>query len=133
MAQGPAKGLGYGAFACRDRDGLDQIRDRAAAGGGEVLASPSVLFGDEAFAVRDPDGNLVVFGLDRPEPPRPGLRGPIQHLTLATHDMEAIEAFYAGTLGFMVSDRVRKPDGTVSTCFMRSNHEHYSLACFRAD
>ncbi len=133
VEQGPAKGLAYGAFACRDREGVDELRARAMAEGIEVLPSPTPLFGAEAFAVRDPDGNLIVFGLGEREPPRAGLRGPIQHLTLATHDVEAIEAFYAGKLGFMVSDQVRKKDGKVSTCFMRSNHEHHTLACFRAD
>ena len=130
ITTGQAKKLGFTAFACRDRDGLAELKARAAAEQLAIQPSPSRLFGDEAFAVADPDGNIVVFGLGRQEPPRPGLRGPIQHMTLATHSVEAIEAFYAGKLGFLVSDRVVKPDGTVSTCFMRSNHEHHTLACF---
>jgi catechol 2,3-dioxygenase-like lactoylglutathione lyase family enzyme len=133
VAEGPAKGLGFGAFAARDAEGLGEIRARAVAEAVEILPSPTPLFGAEAFAVRDPDGNQIVFGLAQQEPPRAGLRGPIQHLTLATHDVDAIEAFYAGKLGFLVSDRVVKPDGTVATCFMRSNHEHHTLACFKAD
>ncbi len=127
---GPAKKLGFAAFACRDEAGLDAIRARAGAEGVEILPSPSPLFDARAFAVRDPDGHLIIFGLAAEAPPRKGLRGPLQHLTLATHDVGAIEAFYAGRLGFMVSDRVMKPDGTVATCFMRSNHEHHTLACF---
>jgi catechol 2,3-dioxygenase-like lactoylglutathione lyase family enzyme len=133
VAAGPAKGLGFGAFACRDRDGVNEIRRRASDHALEILPSPTPLFGEEAFSVRDPDGNLVVFGLGAPEPTRTGLRGPIQHLTLATHDAEAIEDFYAEKLGFLVSDRVRKPDGSLATTFMRSNHEHHTLACFRAE
>ncbi len=132
VASGAAKRLDFGAFATRDREGLLEVRARAEAGHVEILPSPSPLFGDEAFGVRDPDGNLIVFGLGRAEPPQAGLRGPIQHLTLATNDVDAIEAFYVGKLGFLVSDRVRKPDGSVATCFMRSNHEHHTLACFRA-
>ncbi len=130
ITAGKAKKLGFTAFACRDLEGVDDLRARAMSEQLTILPSPTRLFGDEAFAVRDPDGNIVVFGLGRQEPPRPGLRGPIQHMTLATHSVEAIEAFYAGKLGFLVSDRVVKPDGTVSTCFMRSNHEHHTLACF---
>lgn len=133
LAHGPAKGLGYGAFACRDHDGLHAIRARAMAEGLEIIASPSPLFGDEAFGVRDPDGNLILFGLGQAETLARGLRGPLQHLTLATHDVDAIEAFYVGKLGFLTSDRVLKDDGTVATCFMRSNHEHHTLACFRAE
>jgi catechol-2,3-dioxygenase len=64
------------------------------------------------------------------EHPRNGLKGPIQHLTLATGDVGAIEGFYAGKLGFSVSDRVLDGEGKVMTCFMRSNHEHHTLACF---
>jgi catechol 2,3-dioxygenase-like lactoylglutathione lyase family enzyme len=133
FTKGTARQLGFGAFATRDPDGLNEIRMRARDAGVELLPSPSKLFGEEAFGVRDPDGNLILFGLGKREPPPAGLRGPLQHLTLATHDVDAIEAFYADKLGFLVSDRVRKPDGSVATCFMRSNHEHHTLACFRAD
>jgi catechol 2,3-dioxygenase len=130
VTQGRAKKLSFAAFACRDLEGVESLRARAITEKLDILPSPTTLFGEEAFAVRDPDGNLIVFGLGRQEPVRPGLRGPIQHLTLATRNVEKIEAFYAGKLGFMVSDRVVKPDGSVSTCFMRSNHEHHTLACF---
>eukprot|EP01037_Dinobryon_pediforme_P009304 gene9304-9385_t len=133
FTQGAAKKLSFGAFAARDREGLDEIRARAEASGVAILESHSPLFGDEAFSVRDPDGNAIVFGLGREEATLPGLRGPLQHLTLATHDVQAIEDFYTGVLGFLVSDRVLKDDGTVATCFMRSNHEHHTLACFKAD
>jgi catechol 2,3-dioxygenase len=130
ITQGRAKKLSFAAFACRDLEGVENLRTRAITEKLDILPSPTALFGEEAFAVRDPDGNLVVFGLGQQEPVRPGLRGPIQHLTLATRNVEEIEAFYAGKLGFMVSDRVVKPDGSLSTCFMRSNHEHHTLACF---
>jgi len=131
FAQGPDKTLGYCAFACRDAEGLAAIRARAEGRGAGILPSPSPLFGAEAFGVRDPDGNLVIFGLSKGDIRRPGLRAPLQHLTLATHDPEAIEAFYVGTLGFLTSDYVRNEEGAVQTCWMRSNHEHHTLACFR--
>ena len=63
VEKGAAKGLAYGAFGCRDRDGLDELRARASAEGIETQPSPSPLFDASAFAVRDPDGNLIVFGL----------------------------------------------------------------------
>jgi catechol 2,3-dioxygenase-like lactoylglutathione lyase family enzyme len=130
---GKNKKLGYGAFACRDAEGLAALRARAESEGLEVLRSPSPLFGPDAFAVRDPDRNTVVFGLSNQEEMRKGLRGPLQHLTLATKDPIAIENFYVGKLGFLASDRVRAEDGTVNTVFTRSNHEHHTLACFRQD
>ncbi len=131
FAPGENKRLGFGAFACRDAAGLAGLRAQAEAGGLTILPSPSPLFAQEAFGVRDPDGNLIVFGLGQQEPPRRGLRGPLQHLTLATADPDAIERFYTDKLGFLPSDRVVARDGTVNTIFLRSNHEHHTLACFR--
>ncbi len=128
---GADKSLGYAAFGTRDAEGLAAIRARAEGKGATILPSPSPLFGGEAFGVRDPDGNLIVFGLGGAEPPRTGLRGPIQHLTLATLSPEAIEDFYVGVLGFVTSDYVRDAEGRILTIWMRSNHEHHTLACFR--
>jgi catechol 2,3-dioxygenase-like lactoylglutathione lyase family enzyme len=128
---GPAKTLGYAAFACRDAEGLAAIRARAVGAAVEIERSPSPLFGEEAFCVRDPDGNRIVFGLGKREEARKGLRAPLQHLTLATRDPEAIERFYVETLGFLTSDYVRDATGRIQTVWMRSNHEHHTLACFR--
>jgi len=36
--------------------------------GTPILASPSTLFQGGAFAVRDPDGNAIAFGLAREDP-----------------------------------------------------------------
>ncbi|MBX9740148.1 MAG: VOC family protein [Beijerinckiaceae bacterium] len=133
VSKGATKQLEHGAFACRDEDSLAELRARAENEGLAPQDAPSILL-EQAFSVLDPDGNRMLFGLALEEAEtRPGIKGPTQHLTLATHDPDAIEAFYAGKLGFGVSDRVRKPTGEVSTCFMRSNHEHHSLACFRSD
>lgn len=131
FTEGENKALGFGAFACRDAEGLAALRERAIQSGLDLSPSPSCLFGSEAFAVNDPDGNVVTFGLGTQAPPTTGLRGPLQHLTLATRDPTAIERFYVGGLGFATSDRVVAQDGTVNTVFTRSNHEHHTLACFR--
>jgi len=132
FARGPAKALGFAAFACRDQDGLDALRARALDRRLLIEASPSPLFGEDAFAVRDPDDNMIVFGAAVGEPDGvPGLRAPLQHVTIASENVAAIEAFYAGALGFAVSDRVRNQQGDLTTCFLRSNHEHHTLGCFR--
>lgn len=133
FAPGIPRTLGYAGFAVRDAGALDGIRAMAEAAGAPLLPSPSPLFQDGAFAVRDPDHNLIAFGLAREEPARPGLRGPLQHLTLASRDPDAVERFYVDALGFLASDRVRTDDGRLTTVFTRSNHEHHSLACFRQD
>lgn len=131
FAPGESKRLGYAAFACRNRDGLAAIRARAERGGVPLLPSPSPLFGTEAFAVADPDGNVIAFGLAPQDPVRSGLRGPLQHLTLASRDPDAIERFYTEQLGLLTSDTVRDADGRLMVCWMRTNHEHHTLACFR--
>ncbi len=131
FTQGEDKRLGYAAFACRDADGLAAIRARAEAGGVPILPSPSALFGGDAFAVQDPDSNRIVFGLAQQEPPRPGLRGPLQHLTLASQDPDAFERFYVDKLGLIISDAVRDADGRLMVVWMRTNHEHHTLSCFR--
>ena len=130
IAPGEAKKLDYSAFACRDEEGLAELRARAMKEGLNPadLASPLL---NDAFSVRDPDGNGVVFGLADPDADEGrGIHGPLQHVTLATFDVAAIENFYAGKLGFLVSDRVINDKGGLATCFMRSNHEHHTLACF---
>lgn len=132
FSKGKAKKLAHAGFAVRDADALMQLRERAAELGISPLSVDTPLFQPGAFSVTDPDGNLISFGLSlaRPSATDKGIRGPIQHLTLATRDVQAIENFYAGKLGFGVSDRVLNEDGKVMTCFMRGNHEHHNLACF---
>lgn len=133
VTEGAAKKLGHGAFACRDREGLDALRTAAEANGVEPRSVDSPIL-NHAFQVTDPDGNVIFFGLAAPERAgRTGRKGPTQHLTLATRNVQAIENFYSCKLGFAVSDRVRKATGEISTCFMRSNHEHHTLACFLSD
>jgi catechol 2,3-dioxygenase len=133
FADGPQQKMGFAAFACRDRDGLDELRAHAQGADAPMVASPSLLFGSEAFAVRDPDGNIMVFGLAPDNDPQPkGITGPLQHVTLGTSDVTAIEKFYTEKLGFLLSDRVFNEQGDLTTCFMRSNHEHHTLGCFRS-
>jgi catechol 2,3-dioxygenase len=132
FSKGPAKKLAHAAFAVRDEEALQRLREHAESTGAspQVLETPLLKAG--SFSVSDPDGNIIYFGLAPSQEvrDRKGLRGPIQHLTLATKDVQAIEDFYAGKLGFGVSDRVVNKDGRVMTCFMRGNHEHHNLACF---
>lgn len=131
---GTSKKLAFAGLACRDTDGLAALRARAKSEGIQILENPSPYFGSDAFAVRDPDGHLICFGLaSAPEPNRKGIRGPTQHLTFASHDVEAFQDFYHGKLGFGLSDRVLHPDGTLATCFTRGNHEHHNIACFKSD
>jgi catechol-2,3-dioxygenase len=134
ISAGEPKSLLHAGFAVRDREGLTGLRARADEKGLTPAAFDSHFFKAGAFSVIDPDGNKIAFGLaNEDKDARDGIRGPLQHLTLASKDIEAIESFYAGALGFGVSDRVVADDGKVMTCFMRGNHEHHNLACFFQD
>jgi catechol 2,3-dioxygenase-like lactoylglutathione lyase family enzyme len=132
FAQGRNNALHYAAFACRDAEALETLRSHIEKQNIPLLPSPSKLFDHRAFAVRDPDGNQTVYGLapDGTAGNATTIHGPLQHVTLTSTDMAAFEDFYAGKLGFAVSDRVRNDQGQVTTCFLRSNHEHHTLAVF---
>ena len=86
-----------------------------------------------AVGLRDPAGNLLIFGRPRAlsngttdEVPR------LQHVVFACRDMESTVAFYTDFIGFTVSDRVLDQEGRLRSCFLRSDHEHHSLAIFKA-
>ncbi len=130
IGKGPAKTVAFMSFACRDREGFAALRQRAESEGLGISSSPTPLFG-EAFAVTDPCGNVIVFGLAEQDEPMDGIRGPLQHFNIRAQSVEAIEDFYVGKLGFMISDRVRNAEGALTASFMRSNHEHHTMGCFK--
>ena len=132
VGKGPKHKLGFAAYGFRDAALLARQRKRMEAHG-PLLPNPSPLFGPEAFAVKDPDGNLFTFGLGRVEDmtdtPLPGR---LQHVVLRTTDPEPMLAFARDVLGFKLSDQVRDGEGTLRACFLRTDSEHHSLAIFRA-
>lgn len=132
FSKGPAKLLVHAAFGVRDTEALSKLHARATAEGLAPKPMPRGLF-EAGFSVVDPDGNAIAFGLSADEPPAKGIRGPIQHVTLQTRDIAAIEAFYHGKLGFAVTDYVVDDAGKTMTCFMTSNHEHHTLGVFYKD
>jgi catechol 2,3-dioxygenase len=143
IGRGTARGHPYSAFAVADDAQLERYRRFVAARGAEPVASPSPLFAQGAFAVRDPDGRLAVFGLasEKRAASSPGagaaLPGRLQHVVVASERFPAMMAFYRDALGFLVSDTVHVDDGNgglgdVNVCFLRGNIEHHSFAVFRA-
>ena len=134
ITRGKNKTLSYAAFACRDKEGIGALRTRVELQGLEVFASPSPHFGNEAFAISDPNGNIICFGLAETEQKSfNDLYAPLQHLTFASTNVERIVEFYVGKLGFSLSDRVIHENGDLATAFMTSNHEHHTIACFKSD
>jgi len=143
IGRGAARAHPYSAFALADAAQLERYRRFAAARGAVLLPSPTPLFAAGAFAVRDPDGRLAVFGVphgDRVRSAAPGaaaLPGRLQHVVVASARFPAMMAFYRDVLGFLVSDTVHVDDGKgglgeVNVCFLRANEEHHSFAVFRA-
>ena len=134
ILRGENKRLAYAGFAYESSNDLAGLRKRLEADGFGLVESPSPYFDTGAFAMRDPDGNLVCCGIAKPENRKlSGLNGSTQHLTLATLDVQKIVDFYQGTLGFRLVDRVLHNDGGLATAFLTSNHEHHTLACFQSE
>ncbi len=133
LTNGPARGLAHFGLAVRDGNGLAEMRERAEREGLAPRPFEDPFVAPGAFAVTDPDGNVVVFARSSGPPPRKGLHGPLQHVTFATRDMARFTAFYADALGHAVSDVVQRPSGETTTTFMRSNHEHHTIGVFLQD
>jgi catechol 2,3-dioxygenase len=134
----------WSAFALADAGRLAAYRSFLEGRGVPLLASPTPLFADTAFAVRDPDGRLAVFGLPRPDRegaagsgPAARFPGELQHVVVASRRFRDMMGFYADALGFMLSDTVHVAGeggalGDVNVCFLRSDERHHSFAVFRA-
>lgn len=134
----------YSAFRVQNERQLADLRAHLQAKGVALLPSLSPVFGADAFAVRDPDGRLVAFGLPRADLPsweRSGFKpvaaslpGRLQHFTVGTTALQPMMDFYLDAIGFVASDYVRETSGNRenTVCFMRSDPEHHSFAAFRA-
>ena len=134
ILSGKSKRLAYAGFAYESSHSLDELRRHLEADGVALVKNPSPYFETGAFAVRDPDGNVICFGIGKLENKKlSGLHGAIQHLTLATLNVQKIVNFYQGKLGFRLVDRVLHSDGSLATAFLTSNREHHTLACFKSD
>ena len=129
------------AFKLQTEPQLDALRRHISNRGLKALPSPTAIFASGAFAVRDPDGRLVVFGLPRTDLPFPDqtalpaakLPGRLQHVVVASTELAAMLRFYEEDLGFVVSDYVFEDDsrGEPTAGFFRSDPEHHTFAAFR--
>ena len=132
VGHGARAAVPYFALALRD---AAQLAGYAAALDRQGVArepSPSPLFAQGAFAVVDPDGRRVVFGIPlRASGIKGELAGRLQHFVCASTRVPEMLAFYRDTLGASESDRVMEKD-EISAVFLRSDPEHHSFATFRA-
>ena len=147
IGRGAAGEHPFNAWTLAQAGQLHALREHVGRAGLAVEDTPSPLFKPDAFAVRDPDGRLAVFGLaarDRvpdgvPMPAGSGkvaaMPARLQHAVVATTRLEAMHTFYVERLGFALSDTVYthedgEPLGAPHVYFFRSDHEHHSLAAF---
>ena len=144
IGPGEASGRPYHSYRLQSAGQLADVKAFLTAQGVECLANPSPVFGDDAVAVRDPDGWVSVFGLSRPDLPSiraannrtpMSLKGRLQHVVVATPNLATMMEFYENTLGIPASDYVLK-DGanrdSKHVAFYRTDPEHHSFACFGA-
>jgi len=142
LVQGHARRLivGRGApgavpwIALAMRDAAHLAGYAAALGALGVAREPwrTPLFQDGAFAVADPDGRRIVFGLPlRVAGVQSKLHGRLQHFVCASERVPEMLAFYRDKLGARESDRVLEGED-LAAVFLRSDPEHHSFATFRA-
>ena len=134
IKEGMKNRLEFAAFSCRDEEGLNLLKERVKEEGIEVINLQPDLFQNDAISIVDQDGHNISFGLSKPNMNAESvLNGSLQHLTFSTLNVEKFVDFYVGKLGFCISDRVLHSNGNLATCFVRSNHEHHTVACFKSD
>lgn len=144
LFQGPRDDLAYAGWEVRDRQALDSLAARLEAAG--LAVERPDLAGDRQVAdlirFRDPEGTVLeaFYGpLQRTERPmvsphgvrfKTGRQG-LGHVVLSCTDKQAMMDFYAGLLGFRISDHINTeimPGRPLSLTFLRCNGRHHSLA-----
>ncbi len=137
IASGASGTLGFAAFAVSDANTLTALTQRLKAGKVAFQRSTTPLFEGSSVGFSDPDGHQFVFGIrtmdEIPSSDVRSLPGRLQHLVLASTNAEALLNFYRDIVGFQLTDRVIDTSGSMRTCFLRTDHEHHSLAIFLAD
>jgi catechol 2,3-dioxygenase-like lactoylglutathione lyase family enzyme len=126
VGNGAAASVPY--FALQLQDAAHLAAFRRAVKKAEDFSSP--LLAQGAFALTDPDGRRIVFGLPRNENAENGPVARLQHFVCATQRLPEMLEFYRN-LGMVESDRVLEGEA-LSAVFLRSDPEHHSFAAFRA-
>ena len=131
FAKGAKNTLNYAGYITPDIESLEKLRSRHLNADLDLFKSPSPIFGDSAYAIKDPDGNRLVFGHSVEKTKgESSMAGRMQHVVVASTNVEPLINFYADQVGFVISDIVKKEDGQITSCFMRSDNEHHSFAVF---
>lgn len=132
FAPGKAKTLQFAAYALADEGSLEGLAARLLRRGVRREPSPTFLLEANAVAFRDPDGNLLVFGIPRADDSAaPRMPARLQHLVLGSPAADRMVEFYSEVVGLRISDRVVDEGGVLRTCFLRTDDEHHSFAVFQ--
>ena len=128
------KTLSYAGMVCRNESNLYRFKDFLIKKELNLLEFKSDFYKSGSFSVKDPDGNLICFGVleENNKSQLKGIHAPLQHLTFASKDVDAFQNFYANKLGFQLTDCVVNENGELATCFVTSNHQHHTIACFKS-
>lgn len=132
IAPGNARQLLYAGFDLGSAGRVASYRAALARDGVVASDFASPFLAPGAFAVADPDGNRMVFGVGLPDEAVPGRPARLQHVVVASTDAARIADFFAGKLGFRTTDLVRDSAGATGAAFLRTDEEHHSFAVFRA-
>ncbi len=134
ISKGKNKSLVYAGMVCKNKENLERYKEFLKLNKCEINHFVSEFYQSGSFSLHDPDNNMICFGVSKKENTfvTKGIYAPLQHLTFASKDVEKFQNFYHKKLGFQVSDRVVKSNGELTTCFMTSNHEHHTIACFKS-
>lgn len=133
ITEGPANQLGFAQFTLHSESAWQAFSRRARGWPAQALPPHCAA---HAIAVRDPDGNVVVFAGPQAQvaadaatalPP-----ATLQHFALRTPNLPQMLAFYTQQIGLVLSDAVRDAEGQLRACFLRSDRLHHALALFHA-
>jgi catechol 2,3-dioxygenase-like lactoylglutathione lyase family enzyme len=132
VGRGATGGVPEIALAMRDAAHLAAYGSALDAAGITREAARSPLLLEGAFAVTDPDGRRVLFGLPvRVAGVQSRLSGRLQHFVCASTRVPEMLAFWRDRLGARESDRVLEGEA-LAAVFLRSDPEHHVFATFRA-
>lgn len=130
ISEGPNGSTSFAGFAVSDAGALEGLRDRLDAAVGNLEPARSPLFAERSFAIRDPQGRRIVFGTARTAGFPDACPARLQHVVFQTTALAPLVEFYVNQVGFAISDKVLNDDGSLAVFFIRSDHEHHSLAFF---
>ena len=133
LSEGTSKTIGYSGFRVLNDNKLISLRKAIEEKGATLVENPSPLFQQGAFAVVDPDGNKISFGVKSSADSKPeGLEGRLQHVVVASPNLDKMIDYYQTVLGFLPSDHVISDDGKITAAFYRTDSEHHTFAVFAA-